>query len=427
LKGIFLIIGLSLCLFCIHNVYAQAADIGNQKSNDTYTYNTYTHCDGKICSMSIGGSYALDSDGKWKSIENAKSLKNSPVQCHVDYDLIDLATCNDWNLTYVNMSLAVVPTSVGKLIPFRIWNNGTLKNSTNLMFATPTAKNMIVPLTLGDSIEFGQNSTTIILNESNKGNVGDTMTRKGTSGYNTNNYGISTQLYAGTELGGTPKDTFWSLWNLSIIPNGSTITNANLSIYAQAESSATQILAYNASIYCNSSCSGQQWVEGTHNGAANNTCNELTQNNLPAIGVLQDNKLISTSYQSWYWNVTNAAISTFSNTTNQNMSIEITNLTATSYYVLRLYSKEIANTTQRPQLVITYTTGAANSCTYTSGVWNINCADNCVISSDVTMDGSELQIGGAGSLQLKKNINNHGNVRIGGTGYCDIQCNGGCW
>ena len=45
-----------------------------------------------------------------------------------------------------------------------------------------------------------------------------------------------------------------------------------------------------------------------------------------------------------------------------------------------------------------------DSCTYSSGDWEVDMSDNCVISADVLMDGSDLIFTGAGTFRLESNV-----------------------
>lgn len=65
----------------------------------------------------------------------------------------------------------------------------------------------------------------------------------------------------------------------------------------------------------------------------------------------------------------------------------------------------------------TYTTGASDSCTYTSGDWNVKYSDNCHITSDVNVSGAcNFNYDGAGSFSLSATINCGGGVN-GGAGF----------
>lgn len=53
-----------------------------------------------------------------------------------------------------------------------------------------------------------------------------------------------------------------------------------------------------------------------------------------------------------------------------------------------------------------FNTGVANSCTYSSGTWLINCADNCQITTNTNMNGNAIIFYGTGSAYLNANIQN---------------------
>jgi hypothetical protein len=357
--------------------------LGEKKETVTYTYNTETHCISNICMAYIGWSYAYDTDGKWKLVDNATSLKNSSVTCNVNSDGINIVDCLDWNTTYITVNISMnntfnftsanftnVPitvyspniTNVSKLTgDFR--KDYIVTNLPNTSFQTD-AKGKIIPQTKvipfkpGDILGIGSDQTTITLNESNSGNVGDAMVADNVKTYNTGSYVYHYISQAATNSGN--RRTF-ILWNLSSIPSGSTITNANMSLYIHGTLGTVPIngVAYNTSLY-NSTGAGP-WVEGTLGyGDCGTSCaltQNITWNNQPSAGTLQSNVSMGSSTSvRIYWNVTNAAISTFANISNKNMSIMIKSAleggTSGGYF---LESKE--QTANRPQLVITYTTG----------------------------------------------------------------------
>ena len=47
---------------------------------------------------------------------------------------------------------------------------------------------------------------------------------------------------------------------------------------------------------------------------------------------------------------------------------------------------------------------AENSCTYTSGNWEVECSDNCNIDSNVVGDGSNLNLNGTGNFNVNADI-----------------------
>jgi len=51
-----------------------------------------------------------------------------------------------------------------------------------------------------------------------------------------------------------------------------------------------------------------------------------------------------------------------------------------------------------------------DSCTYSSGDWNVDCNDNCTITSNVDLGGNNLSLGGVGSFTIEANITSFGYV-----------------
>lgn len=73
---------------------------------------------------------------------------------------------------------------------------------------------------------------------------------------------------------------------------------------------------------------------------------------------------------------------------------------------------------------------AADTCTYTSGDWIVDCSDDCVISSQVDVGGNNIEISGEGHFTMLADIINIANIIIRGDGptnRCDVICSGGCF
>lgn len=72
-----------------------------------------------------------------------------------------------------------------------------------------------------------------------------------------------------------------------------------------------------------------------------------------------------------------------------------------------------------------------DSCTYGgTGTWNINCADNCNISTITNLNNNAIIITGTGTVKLTANLINTKGVNISGidaTNRCIVTCNGGCF
>jgi len=197
---------------------------------------------------------------------------------------------------------------------------------------------------------------TTILNESNGGNVGDSYVDQSSGN---SNYGTATSLYVLAIFGSIMNERTFTLWNLSAIPTGSKITNANLSLYMYSALGSSE--TYNAYNTTNS------WTQ-----------TGITWNNAPnyTTGVLQQGILTGTTANVWlYWNVTNAAVSQFAQA-NQNMSILIRDSSEgnSGGYQGIFYSKEYGTATNRPQLAITYTTSGTTigNCGWVTDAWTNN-------------------------------------------------------
>ena len=67
----------------------------------------------------------------------------------------------------------------------------------------------------------------------------------------------------------------------------------------------------------------------------------------------------------------------------------------------------------------------SDSCSYSSGDWEINCSDNCNISSDIVLDGNDLVFSDSGSftIEANKKITNFTNMEL--SNGCNIILNDG--
>lgn len=72
------------------------------------------------------------------------------------------------------------------------------------------------------------------------------------------------------------------------------------------------------------------------------------------------------------------------------------------------YSKE-GTANYLPYIEITYT---PNTCTYSSGNWNVACSDNCIITSNVNLGNSNLLFTGSGVFTMNADITNFNQIAI---------------
>ena len=100
----------------------------------------------------------------------------------------------------------------------------------------------------------------------------------------------------------------------------------------------------------------------------------------------------------------------------------------------RIYAKDFPGNITNVTDLQSYQVQAApaDSCTYGgSGNWNVDCAHNCNITSNVALGGNNLTITGTGTFTTEANITNYKNVTIRGTdtlNKCIVRCfKGGCF
>jgi general stress protein CsbA len=112
----------------------------------------------------------------------------------------------------------------------------------------------------------------------------------------------------------------------------------------------------------------------------------------------------------------------------QNFSVvshTITFPTAGTYNIRCYEPSETCNTGfgALTSTIKTYT--ITTSCTYSSGNWAVNCADNCVVSSNINGDGSNFTATGSGRFVMTANISGFKVYRF--SGGCNATCkDGGC-
>jgi len=72
----------------------------------------------------------------------------------------------------------------------------------------------------------------------------------------------------------------------------------------------------------------------------------------------------------------------------------------------------------------------ADTCTYSSGDWDVDCSDDCSITSAVDLGGNNIEISGTGTFKTTASIYNYGTLTIKGTdsnNKCIVTCAGGCF
>jgi len=325
---------------------------------ETITYSPFTKTvciDGK-CKLNIySGVMFVYEDGIWKIVETAKSLKGKGFDVvYIEKDPTLNLTVLDFNYSYMTLSLKVDDKLKDTDIPLQTYmkNDSKLilltgdykkdyvvKSNVTLKFAKDEIKTIIIPFKFGSILEFGSNSTTITLNESNGGNLGDINVRANTVNdcYSTD---ATTQTYNNTPFA----IITYVKWNLSIVA-GKTINEVNFSMN-QTDGGTPAIAIYNTSLYLNNS-SSTQWKEEA-------TCN-IAWMSQPDQDKLQSSVSANGLNKYTVWNVTEGALTASANATNQNMSLRMINTGGDGGGAQQWGTKENTVTNARPQLLVVYT------------------------------------------------------------------------
>jgi len=138
----------------------------------------------------------------------------------------------------------------------------------------------------------------------------------------------------------------------------------------------------------------------TLNSPPDNTANSSTSFTF-SCNVTDDFNIANTTL--YIWNSTGLYNNTNINTstgTSLNYSWTVSNF-APDNYVWNCLSYDNASQSSWATANFSLNVTSADSCTYTSGNWNIDCSDNCTISSDVTIDsGSNITLTGTGKFTI---------------------------
>jgi len=93
-----------------------------------------------------------------------------------------------------------------------------------------------------------------------------------------------------------------------------------------------------------------------------------------------------------------------------------------------LYAKDSSYAYYNDAIIETVT-AAADTCTYSSGDWDVDCSDNCAITGAVAGAGNDFTLSGTGTFSTTADIK-FDNYKIDGTdssNRCIVTCSGGCF
>lgn len=110
----------------------------------------------------------------------------------------------------------------------------------------------------------------------------------------------------------------------------------------------------------------------------------------------------------------NDSAANFTTTPNWANVTKVLNSTVGLSIGFRWYATDNSGNANNTEIfTLTTTSAPVDTCTYTTGNWNVDCSDNCSIESNVAIDGSDLIFDNAGFFYVRANITNYGNINFG--------------
>lgn len=332
-----------------------------------------TICKQNICTYSSMPNY-IKEDGIWKHYTEAKSLKDT------DYKMVFTEIDKDYPMDIIEYNATSVTLDLKRweilntAIPIKIHDGNketpkeTFTETFNLFDLGKKRRTFYMKK--GEFLTFGDNSTTITLQTPNTENLQDAYVEYGSP---TTNRGSLQYLVLREKA--SFKERIYITFNISSIPEGSTILDSTLYLY----------------IYLNNLGAGDYLNATLHNVTFSWEESSITWNNQPlhSSGFTDSYKILNTDINKFLgWNAT-SLVSSQMPKGNVSLLLNITETnTADNTDYVRFYSKEYTTSNLRPILNITYTTGADEtpptisslrntSTTNISSYIEWNCDENC--------------------------------------------------
>ena len=351
-------------------------------ASEEYTSTTDTFCEGDKCTKTLySGVRNVYEDNQWKRVEDARSLIGSGIEVVImENDEEFPVEVVDFNYTSITVTLNPRGIKIfAEDIPVRIWNKNKTKEEEfkkDVLDGKKSSKGIkdykekmdksleeeisfwllnqeetkTYNFNIGSVLEFGHNSTTIILQDADSENLDDTYVFRDID----NNYGTDQSL----RIGGNITHSYFR-FNISIL-NEKTIVEANLTLVPLwnniDEGESFNITIHHIYPFPNYNISGEEWTEGTMIFSKRPTTEY--QMNFTSEDSLMINSSSPTNIN-YTWSIKEMLQSSIDNLTN-NLSFVLnsTIISGTPSLTddLGLYSKEYeANIVLRPYLSVTYT------------------------------------------------------------------------
>lgn len=330
-----------------------------------YTANTVEVCDRGTCTLTIlpNRIYTEDSDGKWKLIKDAKSLKKSHIKPKIISDGIHRIKVIDYNLTSISVELNLTGMKVNQLKKYAIkyydLKDNELRTLTDSIEQWSRVGDYIyatLNYNISESIHFGEESTILTLDNPDDQVTEDTYFLPAKSNQT---QGAVTTLRVNYDSDGSDHEMSFIKFNISEIPANQLILNAMLNLTIEFNGlDAGESYTISSYRYDN-----QTWLEGTGDGSDPPETvlpNELTPDNFDSSQIIKpatDSTLISTGDSGVdLWNITTAVNYSYSNSeTYSSIALNVTSIGGTPNWIDRLSwrSKEHPSS-GLPTLKITY-------------------------------------------------------------------------
>lgn len=334
-----------------------------------YTPSTRTACNEGTCTQTIfSGTEYVEEKGEWKHYTEAKSLKDVE-----GFEIKVLEDDKDYNLEVVDFNATSITVDLNpdglsiftKDVPVRIWNEkseGSIKSDFKNTYEKSKEEQLSFHLLnqeetktytfgLGDILEFGPNSTTIILQTADTENLDDTYIRESDPS-DTSGSDISMSLKEGfTDNNNDGLIKF----SLSSIPTGSLVESATLSLnlYDEDLESGDEVLVESHHIF-----DAFSWNEATMDWDAKPDSG-VDYNATVEDSVNFDSSSTTGIFYNW---TAGSSVATSVNAASSSVSFYLdstgTNLDDQNDRI-ELYTKEGAVSANRPKLYITYDPPAA--------------------------------------------------------------------
>jgi len=379
-------------------------------------------CSGGSCTISLkSGVVNVFEDGRWKKIQEAKSLKDKGFKvAYLENDPGLQIQIIDFNYTWIRFRFVVEDAKhLKQMLPVKV-NKVKVKNFLWNNVGDVREYEIVVDNILDYNFSLGKNSTTIKLQDADTENLDDS---EGDWGDGNSERGAEDTLYLNQDY------MFALKFNTSSIASGSSIDDAALYIYAYAETldtgEAILLGAYHIYTFPTYNISGSEWTEGDCSGAPF-TCRDDCSGNEWCVDNFPDSISYNQTAEDTYlysdgdgvlwmdWDTTNMVAKSFGDGDN-NISILVNGTISSgapiaAVDVVQIYAKEHATTATRPYLNITYSvSGDTCTCSNIQGGTPIDCSENCDIEAcDVA--GVDIQFTGAGTITVAGDITNIGDT-----------------